>query len=169
VSNRDIYLFRRVLTYILNHHVYKNWICVFSKIFWVWIASQIQIDDEWVRNSVWTPSEQFDKMMMSTLYSNNTLSAILRVIAHRYTCHSTRTHYPNSEPTNLWSYSLILRAGNINLIVFSLKWLEHEPTIYPNWGEHTNRVGQIICCYIPTVEYQKVIQEKRCYKKSKQM
>jgi hypothetical protein len=45
-----------------------------------------------------------------------------------------------------------LRAGNINLIVFSLKWLEHEPTIYPNWGEPTNRVGQIICCYIPTVE-----------------
>ena len=169
MSNRDIYLFRRVLTYILNHHVYKNWICVFSKIFWVWIASQIQIDDEWVRNSVWTPSEQFDKMMMSTLYSNNTLSAILRVIAHRNTCHSTRTHYPNSEPTNLWSYSLILRAGNINLIVFSLKWLEHEPTIYLNWGESTNRVGQIICCYIPTVEYQKVIKEKRCYKKSKQM
>jgi hypothetical protein len=27
-----------------------------------------------------------------------------------YTCRSTRTHYPDSEPTSLCSFSLILRA-----------------------------------------------------------
>ena len=39
------------------------------------------------------------------------------------TCHSTRTHYPDSEPTNLCSFSLMLRA----------QWRNNKFQFYSLW------------------------------------
>ena len=53
-----------------------------------------------------------------------------------------KTHYPDSEPTSLCSYSLILctkqRAANTNFIVFGLTHLGLESLIYHTQGEHAN-------------------------------
>ena len=71
-------------------------------------------------------------MMRSALYQNNMLSWILqcqitKTTVRGQTCRLTRTHYPDSEPTSLCSFSLMLRAykrsKNINL--YSL-W--YDPT-----------------------------------------
>ena len=57
-------------------------------------------------------------------------SSLKRV--HRYTCCCTPTHYPDSEPTSLCSYSLMLllngEVANINFVIFGFTRL--EPTIY---------------------------------------
>ena len=55
-------------------------------------------------------------MMRSALYQTNMLSQIFlqcqltEIIIRRQTCLLTRTHYPDSEPTSLCSFSLMLRA-----------------------------------------------------------
>ena len=57
------------------------------------------------------------------------------------TCHFTRTHYPDSEPTNLCPFSLMLsgEALNTNFIVFGLTLSGFESTIYHTRGEHANQ------------------------------
>jgi hypothetical protein len=56
----------------------------------------------------------FNPMMMrSALYKTNTLSWIFKVLSHwnnSPSCPPTRTHYSNSEPTSLCSFSLMLGA-----------------------------------------------------------
>ena len=63
------------------------------------------------------------------------------------TCRSTRTHYPDSKTTSLWSYSLMMcaqrRSSNINLIYFGLTRPEIEPMIYRTQGEHANEINHI--------------------------
>ena len=51
-----------------------------------------------------------------------------------------KTHYPDSEPTSLCSFSFLLsvEATNTNFVVFGLTRLGLEPTIYRTRGEHTN-------------------------------
>jgi hypothetical protein len=70
------------------------------------------------------------------------------------------THYYDSEPTSLSSYSLMLRAlrwGNkYKFIVFGLTWSVIEPTIYHTLGEHANHYTtdavslkcNVLCCLL---------------------
>ena len=56
-----------------------------------------------------------EMMMMSAFFQTNTLSFCLKcqlteTTVRGYTCRSTRTPYPDSGPTSLCSFSLILRA-----------------------------------------------------------
>ena len=71
----------------------------------------------------------FNEMIMrSPLYQTNGLGCIFiycqltETTVCGQTCCATRTHYPDSEPTSLCSFSLMLHvsreATNINLIVF---------------------------------------------------
>ena len=55
-------------------------------------------------------------------------------------CRSTRTHYSDSEPTSLCSYSIILseEATNTNFIVFDLTRPGLESTICRTRGEHAS-------------------------------
>jgi hypothetical protein len=70
------------------------------------------------------------------------LSWIFIVLAHwnnGLLIHPTRIHYPDSEPTSLCSFSLMLGdATNTNFIVFSLIRLGLEAIIYNTGGEHAN-------------------------------
>ena len=70
-------------------------------------------------------------MMRSTLYQTNMLSQfflqcqLTETTVHRQTCRSTRTHYPDSEPTSHCSFSLILRAQRrSNKYQFNGIWFE---------------------------------------------
>jgi hypothetical protein len=59
----------------------------------------------------------------------------------------TRTHYPDSEPASLCSFSLMLvlskEATNTNFIVLGLTRPGFEPMIYRTRGEHAvSRSGQ---------------------------
>jgi len=49
-------------------------------------------------------------MMMSALYKINTLSWIFIMLAHWNNIPPTRSHYSDSDPTSLCSFSLIVRA-----------------------------------------------------------
>jgi hypothetical protein len=53
---------------------------------------------------------------------------------------STRTHYPDSEPTCPYSFSLILSAyRRSNQCYFYSLWFDQtEPTIYRTRGEYAN-------------------------------
>ena len=69
-------------------------------------------------------------MMRSALYQTNTLSQIFlqcqltETIVRRQTCHSTRTYYPDSEPTSLCSFFLMLHAQRrSNKYQFYSLWL----------------------------------------------
>ena len=57
-------------------------------------------------------------------------------------CRSTRTHYPDSEPTSLCSFSLMMHAlreeTNTNIIVIGLTRWRLEPAIYHPGEEHAN-------------------------------
>ena len=59
-------------------------------------------------------------MMRSALYQTNTLCWIFlqcqltETTVRGQTCHSTRTYYPDSEPTRLCSFFLMLRAQRRN-------------------------------------------------------
>ena len=84
-------------------------------------------------------------MMRSALYQTNQLdffsaSSLKQVCGQ--TCHPNQTHYPDSEPTSLCSFSLMLRvqrrSKNVNFTVFGLTRSGLEPTIYLTRGEHTN-------------------------------
>ena len=72
-----------------------------------------------------------------------------------FTCRSTRTHYPDSEPTSLCTYSLMLHVwrrsnkypcynlwhdwgSNPQSTTLGLARLGLEPTIYYTRGEHAN-------------------------------
>jgi hypothetical protein len=70
------------------------------------------------------------------------LSWIFIVLAHwnnSLLIHPTRIHYPDSEPTSLCSFSLMLGdATNTNFIVFSLIRLGLDAIIYNTGGEHAN-------------------------------
>jgi hypothetical protein len=57
------------------------------------------------------------------------------------TCRSTRTHYSDSEPTILCSYSLMLEKQQIPILVFGLTRPGLEPTIYHTRGEHVYFTG----------------------------
>ena len=51
------------------------------------------------------------------------------------------THFPDSEPTSICSFSLMLHSGeatNTNYIVFGLTRSGLEPTIYRTQDEHAN-------------------------------
>jgi hypothetical protein len=106
-------------------------------------------------NTKWTNFHQyhgenklrFDEIMMkSTLFYSNALRLIFTVLAHwntgRHACRSTRTHFPDSEPTSLSSYSLIQhakrKATHTNFIVLGLTRSGLHPTIYRNRVEQTN-------------------------------
>ena len=58
------------------------------------------------------------------------------------TCHSTLTQYPDSEPTSLCSYSLLLCAYQKNskyqfyMLLFGLTWPGLEPMMYCTRGEY---------------------------------
>jgi hypothetical protein len=63
----------------------------------------------------WREHVTFIDMMILTLYSVNTLGWIFIVLTHCHyshgqICRSTLTHYSESEPTSLCSFSLMLRA-----------------------------------------------------------
>ena len=50
-------------------------------------------------------------------------------------------HYPDSEPTGLFSPSCCVLSGkatNTNFIVFGFTWSGLKPTIYHTRGEHAN-------------------------------
>ena len=90
----------------------------------------------------------FNEMMIrSALCYTNMLSWILQcqlteTPVRRQTCRPTGTHYPDSEPTSLCSFSLMLCAQQRNnkyqFIVFGLTDLGLRPTIYSTRDEHTN-------------------------------
>ena len=60
----------------------------------------------------------------------------------RHACRPTRTRYPDSEPTSLCSFSLMLRAElKSNKYQFYSVWFDPtvaRPTIYCIRGEHGN-------------------------------
>ena len=60
--------------------------------------------------------------------------------AGRRQCRSTRSHYSDSEPTSLCSYSIMLsgEALNTNFKVFGLTRPGLESMIYHTRGEHVN-------------------------------
>ncbi len=89
--------------------------------------------NEWVSDYCVMPREQFFQlyhgknkihfeeimiMMMSALYKTNMISWIFTVLTHwnnscGQTWHSTRTYYPDSWPTSLSSYTLMLQNQQI--------------------------------------------------------
>ena len=69
-------------------------------------------------------------MMRSALYQTNTLSCfflqcqLTETTVRGQTCHSTRTYYPDSEPTSLCSFFLMMRAQRrSNKYQFYSLWL----------------------------------------------
>jgi len=107
----------------------------------------------------WTlrPNEQFfsyiifhvdEMIMMSTLYYTNMLGWVFIVLAHwnnslQVDMCSTWTHYPNSEPSSLYNYSLMLYILNGKTTKFfysllGLTWMELKLMIYYTWVEHSN-------------------------------
>jgi hypothetical protein len=102
----------------------------------------------WSKTSVWrkvsdycfTPSEECFRYIMAgtscitwcclmCTRSSYIAGCLLRLFTEKtireYTCHSTRAHYPDSEPIQLRSCSLILRAwrkSNKYQFVSSLVW-----------------------------------------------
>ena len=62
----------------------------------------------------------FDEMMMMSA------SSLVETIEHWYTCHSTLTHYPDSEPTNLYFHhnAVCLVEKQQIPILKSLVWSE---------------------------------------------
>ena len=76
-------------------------------------------------------------MMQSALYQINTLSwNIIQVqptetTVRGYTCGSTRILCPYSEPTSLWSYSIMLLAQ-----LRSNKYQFYKFLVFPDWGSN---------------------------------
>ena len=93
----------------------------------------------------------FSEMMMRpSLYQTNTLSLFFysasspgRTVCGQ-TCRPTRKHYPDSQPTGLCSFSLMLlvyirrEATHTNVIVFGLTRSGFEPTNYHTGGVYDN-------------------------------
>ena len=105
---------------------------------------------EWVSYCL-TPSEQWlskyhgeNKLLARRLWryplyswTCNTPNWIFIVFAQQYTRRSTLTHYPDSMPRRLCSYSLLLRflriSSKFQFYKFCFIRLLIEPTIYHTW------------------------------------
>jgi len=55
---------------------------------------------------------------------------------HGETCYSTLTHYPNSNPSSLCSYSFKVRSWHSNLLIMSRTWwkLFHKRVMRTKFG-----------------------------------
>ena len=79
----------------------------------------------------------FNEMMMRyVLYQTNTLIVgflqcqFTETTVHGQTCRSTRTHYSDSEPTSICSFSLMLRAQwRSNKYQFYSLWFDPNPRL----------------------------------------
>jgi hypothetical protein len=104
-----------------------------SNIIAIWVSEWLLINAnstifQWDDNEVRFVLDQHTEL---DLYS---ASSLKQQSVDRHACHPTLTHYPDSEPTSLCSFSLMPvfsgESTNTNFIVFGLTRLELEPTIY---------------------------------------
>ena len=72
-------------------------------------------------------------------------------------CHPIRTHYPDSEPTSLCSFSLAEKQQiPINFKVFGLTRSGLKPTIYRTRGEYANHYTTHTHTYIYKIKSDKI-------------
>ena len=62
------------------------------------------------QHNIWWDDNDVHFVLTTQLTGFYSASSLFKTTVHRQTCRSTRTHYPNSEPTRLCSFSFLMRA-----------------------------------------------------------